>query len=55
MTLGIEHRIIGDNLFITSSPPPILCAFYYIEKNILFIDDIEHLLFLNNVKVELFV
>ena len=54
MTLGIEHRIIGDNLFITSSPP-ILCAFYYIEKNILFIDDIEHLLFLNNVKVELFV
>ena len=30
--------MIGETFFITSSPPPILGAFYNNEKNILFIE-----------------
>ena len=49
---NIEHWIIGETLFITSSTH---CRCFLLQwKNMLFID-IEHLIFLNSVKVESFV
>ena len=49
--LIIEHCIIGERLFISSSPH--FGAFYNNEKNIFFI--LNYWLFLKNVKVESFV